>query len=121
MRKHVLAKIGPKGWNVILENGCISGYDRELPAEYRDAAYIVDTRTCTHENLIDFAIMGPIPNITLPHGTIHRWGSGMPSPWLIGSDRRGNAGSMDYVAPDVYAAIAAAYGATITRTEGEQP
>ncbi len=131
MKRYPLATIGRGGWRVFDPSGSwpctISGYDRELPLEYRKhAEIIVDTTVCSFERLSVLSLCGPIIDVSVPDGMVSKLWQGV-APWdptpLSSRDPEcgplGNAGSFDSVGAELYARLALAFGARVTRLADE--
>ncbi len=77
-------------------------------------APLIDSQTVPDEEVVRFAVRGPIPHEGVPAGHVKRF-FGEAEPVAINlDDPLAGIGSLDQVAIDLYVLIAAAFGATIT-------
>ena len=128
-----LVHIGNYGWTAYYEGGNtrLQHYGdtwRERVQEFADLTYIVDTRPLhddDYETLVDLAYGVGIVDPRLAPGEVQRpFGRGTTHYEPNGTagegrdPRFGNTGGFDTLAPDVYAAIHARFGARVVEVRG---
>lgn len=104
--------IGPHGITAYEGNTRLNGYHgRSWAKELGPDTVVVDSRSMTIDARFDFAVKGPMPDVSLEPGMVSKPLDGIARPWV--DDGRFGARCLDSVAIDVYSRLAERNGATV--------